>query len=171
MSPATASASRRAAPTIGTVPGHWRSLGIAALLACGLGIYFWAGRERRPPQAPAAQLPPSARYLLPTPHKDAVDLTVAAHQELDYRLGMQAGATLVYTWSTGSGGRALSGTFPDQSLSRPASEGHGAFEARSSGWYHWKWQNPGAWAVKVHVKLNGYYEPAIMPPTQMPYDR
>lgn len=149
---------------------HGRYLVIAALLAGAIGLYFWAGRERRPPQPPPAQLPASARYLLPTPHKDDLDLTVAAHQEIDYRLGMQAGATLVYTWSTGSG-RALSGAFPDQSLSQPASEGHGAFEARSSGWYHWRWQNSGSWAVKVHVKLNGYYEPALIPPSQMPYDR
>jgi hypothetical protein len=107
---------------------------------------------------------------LPPSHKDSLDLTIASHQELDYQLGMQAGATLVYTWSTGHSGNVLSGRFPDQHTAR-ASQGRGAFVAQSSGWYHWRWKNPGGRSVTVHVKLSGTYELATMPTADMPYDK
>ncbi|HTW66428.1 MAG TPA: hypothetical protein VME17_17520 [Bryobacteraceae bacterium] len=142
----------------------------AVCFAGAIGLYFWTGRVRRPPQPAAARLPASARVLLPPPHRDNLDLTVAPHQELDYRVGMQAGATLVYAWSTGSSGR-LSGRFPDQNVGQAASYGHGAFLAQSSGWYHWRWKNPSGSPIAVHVKLNGYYELVTMPSSQMPYDK
>jgi hypothetical protein len=100
---------------------------------------------------------------MPPQREDSLDLTVAAHQELDYRVGMQAGATLVYTWTSNHPGELLPCEFPGQVATR-AAQGHGAFEARSTGWYHWRWRNPGDRTVTIHVKLNGSYEPA------MPYD-
>ena len=103
--------------------------------------------------------------LLAPFRSDRIDLTVAAHQDLDYRVGMQAGATLVYAWSTGRKGEVLSGEFPGQSVSSGA-EGHGAFEAQSSGWYHWRWKNTSGDPIQIHVKLGGYYEL-----TGMPYDK
>jgi hypothetical protein len=119
----------------------------------------------RPPQPAAAALPASARELLSAFRKDSVDLTVPAHQELDYRVGMQAGATLVYAWSSGHSGEKLLCESPGPKTIR-AAEAHGEFQAQSSGWYHWHWQNQTGSGVKVHVKLSGYYEPP-----SMPYDR
>jgi hypothetical protein len=111
-------------------------------------------------------LPASARILLPPPHKKTLDLTVAPHQELDYRVGMQAGATLVYAWSAGR--RAtLSGKFPDQAVDH-SRDGHGAFEAQSSGWYHWRWNNPSGDSIVVHLILTGYYELETVPPLDTP---
>ncbi len=134
----------------------------AVLVAAGViaGVHFW--RVQRPPAPSAAALPASARVLLSPFRKDSLDLTVASHDELDYRVGMQAGATLVYAWSSTHGGEMLSCEFPGQKSSQ-AAEGHGAFEARSSGWYHWRWQNPGSKAITIHFRLSGYYELAGMP--------
>jgi hypothetical protein len=107
--------------------------------------------------------------LQPIRH-ETVNLTVPAHQELDYRVGMQAGATLVYAWSTGRRGETLQCEFAGQQSS-PASEAHSAFVAQSSGWYRWRWKNPGSRAVTVHFKLSGSYEPASIAPASIPYDR
>jgi hypothetical protein len=122
---------------------------------------------QRLPAPAAAKLPPSARTLLQPFRKDNLDLTVAAHNQLQYQVGMQAGATLVYAWS---GQRALSYEFSDKRPSS-AAEGHGAFVAQSSGWYRWRWSNPTGDSVKIHLKLSGYYEPAVVPPVGMPYDK
>ena len=136
-------------------------IGLVVLLAAvSAGVYFW--RVPRPPAPPAARLPASARVLLAPFHKESFDLTVEAHQDLDYRVGMQAGATLVYAWSTAHSGETLSYQLPGQKSSR-GTEGHGAFEAQSSGWYRWRWKNESGNPITIHVKLNGYYEAASMP--------
>lgn len=134
--------------------------GLGVLVAAtSAGVYFW--KVRRPPAPSAARLPASARELLLPFRKDRLDLTVEPHEEANYRVGMQSGATLVYDWSTGHGA-VLSCECPGQKSSQGA-EGHGAFEAQSSGWYHWRWRNPGASPITVHVRLSGYYETAGMP--------
>ncbi len=92
--------------------------------------------------------------------KDGLDLTLDAHGELQYRIAMQAGATLVYSWKSNSG--TVSYQFADQNPGR-GTEAHGAFVAQSSGWYRWHWSNMGGNPVTFHLKLNGYYE--------LPYDR
>ena len=102
--------------------------------------------------------------LLPAYRKENLELTVEPHQELNHRVGMQAGATLVYAWSTAHG-EVLASECPSQSL-RDSAGGHGAFEARSSGWYRWRWKNSSDKPIAVQLKLNGYYEAA-----SMPYDR
>ena len=138
-----------------------------------MGFYYWTGRVHGPPKPAAAALPASAREFLRPFRKDSLDLTVGAHQELTYRVGMQEGATLVFAWSTrssgawssGHGGDVLSSESPGQKTIR-AAEAHGAFEARSSGWYRWHWQNESGNPVAIHLKLSGYYEDA-----SMPYDR
>jgi hypothetical protein len=132
---------------------------------CAVGFYLWAGRVHRPPKPAAAALPASARELLPPFRKNSLDLTVGAHEELDYHVGMQAGATLVYAWSSDHGGDGLSCESPGQKPIR-AAESHGAFEAQSSGWYRWHWKNQSGNPIAIHLKLSGYYELA-----SMPYDR
>jgi hypothetical protein len=142
----------------------------AGVAAVALGFYLWGGRAYRLPKPAAASLPASARELLLPFRKNSLDLTVPAHKELDYRVGMEGGATLVYSWTTRSTaawsrGEALWCESPGQKRIR-AAEAHGAFEAQSSGWYHWRWKNEGGNSITIHVKLSGYYELA-----GMPYDR
>jgi hypothetical protein len=148
--------------------------GLAVFLAAGcvVGFYLWGARVHRPPKPAAAMLPATARALLLPFRKDSLDLKVPAREELDYRVGMQAGATLVYAWSTqtwltgawarGQSGEMLLCECPGQKTIR-AAKAHGAFLAQSSGWYHWRWKNESGNPITVHVKLSGYYEAASMP--------
>jgi len=135
--------------------------GLAVFLAagCAIGLYLWVGRVHRPPKPAAAALPASARELLLPFRKDSLDLKVPAREELDYRVGMQAGATLVYAWSSGE---MLLCECPGQKTLR-AAKAHGAFLAQSSGWYHWRWKNESGNPITIHVKLSGYYEAASLP--------
>jgi hypothetical protein len=143
------------------VPRKQWFAGLGVLVASvAVGVGFW--KEQRPPTPSAARLPASARELLLPFRKDSLDLTVRAHEELNYRVGMQAGATLVYAWSTGNAGDALSSESPGQKTIR-AAEAHGAFVAQSSGWYHWRWTNQSGKPIAMHLKLSGYYEEAGMP--------
>jgi hypothetical protein len=135
-------------------------IGLAGLLAIAsfVGVHFRS--VRRPPQPSAAALPASARILLQPFRKDGLDLTLAANGELQYRIAMQSGATLVYSWTANHG--AVSCQFANQNPVR-AAEAHGAFVAQSSGWYRWRWSNPTGDPIAIHLKLSGYYEPASMP--------
>jgi hypothetical protein len=137
-------------------------------LACLAGIailYLWTSRVRQPPAPSPAQLPASARALLQPSRRDSLDLTVPSHGNLDYQVGMQAGATLVYAWSTAHRGDTLGYQFAGHETS-DASEAHSAFVAQSSGWYRWRWKNQSSRAVTIHLKLSGYYETASIPPTE-----
>lgn len=121
-----------------------------------------------PPAPSAAKLPASARLLLPPTQRDGLDLPLPANGEVEYRIAMQAGATLVYSWSANHG--TVSCRFADQ-IPVSAEKGRGAFVAQSSGWYRWRWQNPNSNSITIHLQLNGYYQPANMAPAGMSYDR
>jgi hypothetical protein len=138
-------------------------IGLVVLLAFAASVaaHFW--RVQRPPAPSAAMLPASARMQIRPFRRDGFDLALAANGELEYRIAMQAGATLVYSWSASHG--AVSCQFADRKPVR-ADEAHGAFVAQSSGWYRWRWKSQNSSPITIHLKLNGYYEPA-----GMPYDR
>jgi hypothetical protein len=141
---------------------------IAAAIA---GVRFW--RTPRPPTPSAARLPADVRILLQPFRKDTFALPLAANGETQYRIAMQAGATLVYSWTASQG--MVSCRFADQRPAK-ASEAHGAFVAQSSGWYRWRWNNPTGDSITIRLKLSGYYEPQAAPPAGMPpagmtYDR
>lgn len=139
--------------------------GFLALAAAAV-VFFW--RVQRPPAPSAAKLPASASILLQPFRKDGLNLRLDAHSELQYRIAMQAGATLVYSWTASRG--PVSYQFADQDPGR-ATDAHGAFVAQSSGWYRWRWSNQAGNPVTIHLKLSGYYEPATLPPAGMTYDR
>ncbi len=141
----------------------WPAACLLACIAAGEVFYIRSLRVRRPPTPSAAKLPASARILLQPIRHETVDLTVPAREELNYRVGMQAGAALVYAWSTGGRGETLECEFAGQQKTA-ASEAHSAFVAQSSGWYRWRWKNPGSRPITIHLKLSGSYEPASMAP-------
>ena len=88
-------------------------------------MHFW--KVQKPPAPSGVALPESARMRLQPSglqpiRKDGLDLTVDAHGELQYRIAMQAGATLVYSWTASRG--AVSYQFADQNPGR-ATDAHG----------------------------------------------
>jgi hypothetical protein len=121
-------------------------------------LHFWT--VQKPPAPSAAALPASVRMQFQPFRKDRLDLTIEAHGELQYRIAMQAGATLVYSWTASRG--AVSYQFADQNPGL-GTDARGAFVAQSSGWYRWRWSNMAGNPVTIHLKLNGYYE--------LPYDK
>jgi hypothetical protein len=142
-------------------------VGLTGLLALAASsMHFW--RVQPPPAPVAARLPASARMRLQPFRTDSLDLALAANGEIQYRIAMQAGATLVYAWTASP--RTVSYQFADQKPGK-AGQAHGAFVAQSSGWYRWRWNNPTGAGITIRLKLNGYYEPASIPPAGMPYDR
>jgi hypothetical protein len=138
-------------------------VGLAAVLAVAAIAGVYCGRVQRPPSPSPAKLPADARMLLQPYRKDGLDLELATNGELQYRVAMQAGATLVYAWTASRG--MVSYQFADQKPGR-AGAAHGAFVAQSTGWYRWRWNNPSGSPITIHLKLSGYYEPA-----GLPYDR
>lgn len=128
-----------------------------------VGLYFGFTRVHRPPTPLSARLPASARALLQPSRKDTVDVTVPSQGDRNYEVGMQAGATLVYAWSTGSREQTVACQFAGRE-STGVSEAHSAFVAQSAGWYRWRWKNQNRRPVTIHLKLSGFYEPGILPP-------
>jgi hypothetical protein len=133
-------------------------LGVCLAAAAGLSFYVWGRRVGGPPKPPAARLPADARVLLQPFRKDHLDLKLDGGGEVQYRIAMQEGATLVYSWTASRG--PVSCEFADQKPV-PASEAHGAFVAQSSGWYRWHWRNQTDHPVSIALKLSGYYEPSV----------
>jgi hypothetical protein len=139
-------------------------IAVAAVLAvASAAVHFW--KVQKLPVPSGAALPASARMRLQPSgqkpfRKDGLDLTLDAHGELQYRIAMQADATLVYSWKADRG--VVSYQFADQNPGR-GTDAHGAFVAQSSGWYRWRWSNTTGRALTIHLKLNGYYEPPSMP--------
>ena len=82
-------------------------IAVAAVLAvASAALHFW--NVQKPPVPSAAALPASARMRLQPSglqpfRKDGLDLKLDAHGELQYRIAMQAGATLVYSWKADRG--------------------------------------------------------------------
>jgi hypothetical protein len=143
---------------------------LAAGIVAGVAYvapHYW--RVQRPPKPVPARLPASARILLQPFRQQTIDLKVPARDEKRYQVGMQAGATLVYAWSTVPPD-TLDCQFSGQA-SRQEAAAHSAFVAQSDGWYRWRWKNPTGHPVTIHLKLSGYYEPEAVPPPGMPYDR
>jgi hypothetical protein len=146
-------------------------MGLAGFLALAASaVFFW--RVPLPPAPSAAKLPPSAGLRLQPfqqpAHRDGLDLALPANGEVEYHVAMQAGATLVYSWSASRG--TVSCRFADQNPVS-AGKGRGAFIAQSSGWYRWRWKNQNGNSIMIHLQLNGYYQLASMPLAGMPYDR
>jgi hypothetical protein len=147
------------------LPNRWPGWLAACLVAsAALGFILWGGRVRKPPPPTAAVLPASARILLQPFRKDTLDLDVAAQADRQYRIAMQEGASLVFSWTASHG--PVPYQFAGQGPGR-ASEAHGAFVARSAGWYRWRWSNPTADPIRIHLKLSGYYDPDV----SLPYDK
>lgn len=132
-------------------------------------MYITTHRVRLPPTPPPAALPSSARKMLQPSRSDTLDLTVDPQRELSYEVGMQAGATLVYAWSATPRDERLSCEFAGR-RTEGVSAAHSALVAQSSGWYRWRWKNPGRRPVTIHLKLSGYYEPGAVPipPSSLP---
>jgi len=135
------------------------------------------------PRGGAAPVATPARYY-PTPFRsDVIEIPLGSsetdnlHSELEYKVRMKAGDSLVYSWTvTGvtnpeefysdfHSETPARGQTPAKVMEYRQSTGltsNGALTAPIEGVHGWYLQNQAVGAVVVHLKLSGFYE--LVPP-------
>ena len=133
--------------------------------------------------AGSAAVATPARYY-PTPYRsEVIDIPLASsetdnvHSELEYKVRMKVGDTLVYSWTvTGianpeefysdfHGETPAQGQTPAKVMEYRQATGlssNGALTAPIPGVHGWYLQNQAVGAAVVHLKLSGFYE--LVPP-------
>lgn len=113
-------------------------------------------------------------YATPLRH-DTVDIPIAAagdpahHDQLEWKVRMKRGDTLVYSWSVDASEEEFYADFHGQSNPDPdvkvltykkgwAAAGNGAIVAQFDGIHGWYLQNQSDKGVVVRLKLSGFYE-------------
>ena len=104
-------------------------------------------------------------YTVPF-RNDDVDIPLGKDGELEYKVHMQAGGTLVYSWkcpeplyidfhgeADKDPGKAVSYT-----VTQEAKEGHGSLIAPTTGIHGWFYQNQTDHVTVIHLKMSGFYE-------------
>jgi hypothetical protein len=102
---------------------------------------------------------------------DTISIPLAAEgeegYELEYKVRMKAGSTLVYSWTTPAN---VYYDFHSESDDKPkprvishrieddAMQSHGSLSAPFDGIHGWYWQNHDTKANKVTLKMSGFYE-------------
>lgn len=128
---------------------------------------------------PAANDPDAVARFYPTEFRtDTVDIPLAASgdadqgNDLEWKVRMKSGATLVYSWSVEAPAEEFYSDFhgetaptPDVKVvtykKGPGVASHGSMVAPFDGIHGWYLQNQSERSVIVRLKLSGFYE---MPP-------
>ena len=138
--------------------------------------------------APASSAQPGAAPVLareyPAPFRtDSIDIPLKGAadtgSELEYKVRMKPGATLVYAWSVNAPPEEFYYDFHSQQLPSPGPKevvishkagigvgGNGSLVAPFEGIHGWYLQNQSEKPVVVHLKLSGFYE--LLPNGQPP---
>jgi hypothetical protein len=117
---------------------------------------------------------PARSHPLPF-RSDVIEIPLGFGDELEYKVRMQAGDVLVYSWVAEGVDNAadfyfdfhgeVPGTQPEQVveyLQATGSQSAGSLVAPMAGVHGWYLQNQTAGAVVVKLKLSGFYE--LVPP-------
>ena len=162
---------------------HIDPTGVGA--ATGLmGLSAQPEAKAPPAAAPAGQgrAPAVLAREYPKPYRsDVIDIPIAASgqdgSELEYKVHMIAGQSLVYAWSVNAPKEEFYYDF--HSEQRPSAKenvvshktgvgvgGNGALVAPFEGIHGWYWQNQSEKPVVVHLKISGFYDllPGGKPP-------
>jgi hypothetical protein len=138
--------------------------------------------------APATAARPGAAQVLAREYgapfrSDTIDIPLkgadSTGSELEYKVRMKPGATLVYSWSVKAPPEEFYYDFHSQQLPSPGPKevvishksglgigGNGSLVAPFEGIHGWYLQNQSAKPVVVHLKLSGFYE--LLPNGQPP---
>ncbi len=140
------------------------------------------------PQGQVAPRPSAAaagvgltRFEVGPPHNDTLDISLAAADtdpagaELEYKVAMQAGAALVYTWTVEGLSNAAEFYYDLHSEGEGTPEprvveyrqatgsaSSGSLTAPFDGIHGWYFQNQSDRPVVVHLRISGFYE--LIPP-------
>lgn len=134
------------------------------------------------PAVPGAAAPTVMAHTYPRPFRtDTIDIPLKAAEqtgsELEYKVQMQAGQTLVYSWSVDAPPEEFYTDFHSEMrpapketvISHKADVGisaNGSLVAPFGGIHGWYFQNQSLKPVVVHLKISGFYDllPGGMPP-------
>ncbi len=142
-----------------------------------------AGPVEAPPAGATAVTPvnegPVGRYAA-TYKRDAVEFTLGPYEYVEYKYHLQAGATMLYSWSaTAAVIQDMHGELngdPNQvtGFNKSTRENdHGTFAAPFTGLHGWYWENPGGETVTVKITTSGFYASAMefrFDKTKVPHD-
>ena len=132
------------------------------------GLVKMSQTQAAPPAAaPTPVMNTTAGHTYPGPFRtDDVDIPIGKDGELEYKVHMQEGGTLVYSWKCPQSlyidfhgeadkepGKAISYT-----VTQEAKEGHGSLIAPFTGIHGWFFQNQTDIVTVIHLKMIGFYE-------------
>ena len=117
--------------------------------------------------APTPVMNTTAAHTYTVPFRtDDIDIPIGKDGELEYKVRMQSGGTLVYSWkcpeplyidfhgeSDKDPGNAVSYT-----VTQEAKEGHGSLIAPFAGIHGWFYQNQTDHVTVIHLKMSGFYQ-------------
>ena len=97
---------------------------------------------------------------------DDVDIPIGKFGELEYKVHMQPGGTLIYSWKSPESMyidfHGESDKDPDNAVSytitQEAKEAHGSLIAPFAGIHGWFYQNQSENPTVIHLKMSGFYE-------------
>lgn len=131
-----------------------------------------------PPAVPGATLSPAAKTHAAAFRSDVIDIPLGFGDELEYKVRMQAGDVLVYSWVAEGVDTPsdfyfdfhgeVPGAQPEQVveyLQATGTQSSGSLVAPMTGVHGWYLQNQTAGAVVVKLRLSGYYE--LVPPGEV----
>ena len=125
----------------------------------------------KPASATLASQPPSASGVLARSYavpfrSDEIKIPLKADQELEYKVKMQPGGTLVYSWAVNKGmvyydfhGEKPEDPEHAQSYAMDTTtHANGSLIAPFAGIHGWFFQNEEGGPVMITLKMSGYYE-------------
>ncbi len=122
-------------------------------------------RPPAPAKLPALNL---NTWFFPAAYKsDVIQIPIKADGEVEYKIKMQAGQALVYSWQSDSGnvyydfhGEPPNNPKGSQSykVEEELKSAHGAFVAPFDGIHGWYWLNLTGQPIKITLNIAGFYE-------------
>ena len=105
---------------------------------------------------------------------DSIDIALKAFEELEYKVHMKSGGTLVFSWSVverlplyvdfhGETGTAPDVRVQSYKIEEQTSSSNGALVAPFTGIHGWFWQNNKT-PVVVRLRMSGFYRLVDVPP-------
>ena len=103
---------------------------------------------------------------------DTFELTLQPYEYVEYKYGLEQGATLVYAWTASApliqdfhGERAVAsgdGSPAEESFDKANRQNaNGTLTAPFAGIHGWYWENPGGSPVTIRLTTAGYYGSAV----------
>ncbi len=131
------------------------------------GLTKMAQTVTPPPAAPTPVMNTTAAHTYALPFRsDEIDIPIGKDGELEYKVRMQPGGTLIYSWKCPEplyiDFHGESDKDPNNAVSytvtQEAQSGNGSLIAPFTGIHGWYFQNQTDHVTKIRLKMSGFYE-------------